>query len=226
MINPVRCLEREIFVLDLEGQSNASSIRNALRYMGYPHVSGLLDKRNVRKVSGLIIPGVASFAAWMDAAADTGQDTLIREVASSGRPVLGICLGMQVLFSEGVEGRPCKGLGLLEGVVAPLSNASQRSYELNVGWSKILPAQDLMRSKPCELLTATKDSDYFYFSHRFFVNAVDPVDIKAVTKFFDQSIPAVVQKENIFGVQFHPERSDKAGRKLVDRFVRMIHSDT
>ena len=226
MISPVRCSEGEIFVLDLGGLSNATSIRNALRYMGYSHVSGLLDKRNVRKVRGLIIPGVASFAAWMDAASVTGQDLLIREVVSSGRPILGICLGMQVLFSEGMEGRPCKGLGLLEGVVAPLTNASQRSYGLNVGWSTILPAHDPMCAKPSDFLMATKDSDYFYFSHRFFVDAADPIDITAVTTFFDQSIPAVVQKENIFGVQFHPERSDKAGRNLLDRFVRMIESDT
>lgn len=170
------------------------------------------DAAVISKADGVILPGVGAFADAMEALQKSGLIPLIREVAGSGVPFMGICLGMQALFEGSEEGSGTAGLGLIPGRVKRLPDCGLKIPHM--GWNSLTWAKDspLRADMPRE--------PYMYFVHSFACHAQNEEDVLAVTEY---GIPfhAAVQRDNIFGVQFHPEKSGQAGERLLHNFVAM-----
>ena len=197
---------------------NTESIQNALRVVGQNSVI-TSDKFKIKNASSLILPGVGAFPAAM---AKLQEKDLIEPVGrfiDSGKPLLGICLGMQLLMESSSEFEETKGLTIINGKVVPLkslidSNSNRRVP--NIGWYKII-VQDNSSLK--NLLSGTIQDDYFYFVHSFACKPTTINETLATTEFGDTSFCSVYVKDNVSGVQFHPEKSGKSGLKVLKNFV-------
>lgn len=167
----------------------------------------------VRKADHVILPGVGAFR---DAAAkleSCGMADLIKEIAKEGKPVMGICLGMQLLFEKSLEFGVYKGLGLVNGTVSPLEGVIDPSLKVpQMGWN----ALDIVKESP--IFRYIKNGDYVYFVHSYYGTGCSDVIANC-----DYSIPvtAAVQRENVFGCQFHPEKSGTVGLNILKAFCEI-----
>jgi glutamine amidotransferase len=196
------------------GMGNRRSMQKSLERAGATVVlSG--DHDALRATDGLVVPGVGAFAAAMRALADTGLDELVRERAAAGVPVLGACLGMQLLFEHGAEHGGADGLGLLPGEVVPLDT---RGLKLpHIGWNEV------RWTRPSALSEGLPDPAPFYHVHSFVpVPAED--DIALGISDYGSEFASVVGRGNVFGTQFHPEKSSRDGIALLANFVRVCAS--
>jgi glutamine amidotransferase len=168
------------------------------------------DHDALRATDGLVVPGVGAFAAAMRALADTGLDELVRDRAAAGVPVLGACLGMQLLFEHGAEHGGADGLGLLPGEVVPLDT---RGLKLpHIGWNEV------RWTRPSALSEGLPDPAPFYHVHSFVpVPAED--DIALGISDYGSEFASVVGRGNVYGTQFHPEKSSRDGIALLANFV-------
>ena len=192
------------------GVGNLFSLRSSFAAIGVEaFVSG--DAAELAKADRLILPGVGAFGDAARKLRDSGLDVFVKEQAASGKPLMGICLGMQLLFEKSYEYGEHEGLGLLKGQVVGMSG--KRPAELKIphmGWNA------LELTKPAKLL---ENGSYVYFVHSFYAeNCAD--SIAAVT---DYGIPitAAVEKDNIFGCQFHPEKSGNVGLAILKKFCEV-----
>jgi len=195
------------------GICNLGSLQNALFSQGW-------DSEVVSSPCGflhlphLILPGVGAFAAVMDRLNTSGLSESIQSFAGSGKPVMGICLGMQLLAdgsSEGVtEGGDTKGLGLIPGVVQLIDTSSGCSLP-HVGWNE---ARHL---KEHPILKGIRRDVDFYFVHSYRFNSINHDSILAETE-YGEIFPSIVGKDNVIGVQFHPEKSQSNGLRMLDNF--------
>ena len=192
------------------GVGNLFSLRSSFAAIGVEaFVSG--DAAELAKADRLILPGVGAFG---DAAAKlraSGLDAFVREQAASGKPLMGICLGMQLLFEKSYEYGDHEGLGLLRGQVVGMSGRLPEGLKIpHMGWNA------LRLTKPAKLL---EEGSYVYFVHSFYAENCED-SIAAVT---DYGIPitAAVEKGNIFGCQFHPEKSGNVGLAILKRFCEV-----
>ncbi len=160
------------------------------------------------EASGLVIPGVGAFPDAMKNLHEKKLVEPIRRHAAAGKPLLGICLGMQVLFQQGFEGDRVEGLGLLKGDIVRIPPGVKIPH---MGWNRLTFLQE------SPVLKGTPEGAYVYFVHSYFANNCDAADIVAVTD-YGNMLPAVVQKENVFGLQFHPEKSSDAGLQMIKNF--------
>lgn len=192
------------------GIGNIGSIVSMLRQIG--HRGRLVSAPcAVEPGDRLILPGVGAFDAGMAALAAGGLDRWLREVVALGNPLLGICLGMQLLFDRSEEGVR-EGLGLIAGEVVRLP-AEQAGLRLpHMGWNIARP----VRANP--VLPLGEAEQRFYFVHSYRARCADPADELAVT---DYGVPftSAVGRGNVFGVQFHPEKSHRFGMALLERFA-------
>ncbi|MDX6733234.1 MAG: imidazole glycerol-phosphate synthase subunit HisH [Baekduia sp.] len=191
------------------GMGNRRSMQKSLERAGATVVlSG--DHDALRATDGLVVPGVGAFAAAMRALADTGLDELVRERAAAGVPVLGACLGMQLLFEHGAEHGGADGLGLLPGEVVPLDT---RGLKLpHIGWNEV------RWTRPSALSEGLPDPAPFYHVHSFVpVPAED--DIALGISDYGSEFASVVGRGNVYGTQFHPEKSSRDGIALLANFV-------
>ncbi|HEV7753986.1 MAG TPA: imidazole glycerol phosphate synthase subunit HisH [Baekduia sp.] len=191
------------------GMGNRRSMQKSLERAGATVVlSG--DHDALRATDGLVVPGVGAFAAAMRALADTGLDELVRERAAAGVPVLGACLGMQLLFEHGAEHGGADGLGLLPGEVVPLD---ARGLKLpHIGWNEV------RWTRPSALSEGLPDPAPFYHVHTFVpVPAED--DIALGISDYGSEFASVVGRGNVYGTQFHPEKSSRDGIALLANFV-------
>jgi len=192
------------------GMGNLRSVQKALELFGEsPVVTS--DYDTLMKCDGIILPGVGAFPDAIDNIVSKNLDKLIREFASEGKPVLGICLGMQLLFEESDEVRVSRGLGLLKGKVTRITGDLKIPH---MGWN------DLTIKKQCRLLEGVNDGEYAYFVHSYLAVGMDEEDINAVA-FYGTEIPAVVSRGNVYGTQFHPEKSGELGMKILANFVKL-----
>ena len=193
------------------GIGNIGSLSNALFIQGWDPVL-ISFAEDFNNISHLIIPGVGSYAATMERLHRTDLVEPILSFIQQGNPALGICLGMQLLGSHGLEGADTKtdGLGLIEGEVLPLKKFPNLSIP-HVGWNEVA----FKRDHP--VLCGVKDRMDFYFVNGFHFNALSEVDVIAFTN-YGQSFPSIIGKNNVIGMQFHPEKSQKNGLKLLDNF--------
>jgi len=197
---------------------NTESIQNALRAVGQNSVI-TSDKSKIKNASSLILPGVGAFPAAMAKLQEKDLVESICRFIDSGKPLLGICLGMQLLMDSSSEFEETKGLNVINGKVVSLksliaSNSNRRVP--NIGWYKIISQGN---SSLKNLLSSTIQDDFFYFVHSFACKPIWKNDILATTEFGDTSFCSVYVKDNISGVQFHPEKSGKSGLKVLKNFI-------
>jgi glutamine amidotransferase len=194
------------------GIGNVGSILSMLRRIGH-RGEAISEPRGLAPGDRLILPGVGAFDAGMAALLAQGFAAWLPQMAKAGTPILGICLGMQMLFERSAEGdgmRP--GLGLMPGQVVRI-RAEEHSLRLpHMGWNVARPVRD----NP--ILPPGEEEQRFYFVHSFRVVCADPADLLAETA-YGETFPSAVSRGVLFGTQFHPEKSHRFGMALLERFV-------
>jgi imidazole glycerol-phosphate synthase subunit HisH len=194
------------------GMGNLFSVSKALERLGAEYFISA-DKNKLLQADAMIIPGVGSFR---DAMERLPVET-IKEFAASDKPLLGICLGMQLLFEKSEENGLTEGLSLLPGSVRrfPGRTSEGQTYKVpHMGWNR------LEFVKPSPLLKDLQE-EYVYFVHSYFV-AAENSDVLLAKANYHEQVSAVVGKDNIFGMQFHPEKSSKLGMALLNNFLQMV----
>lgn len=195
------------------GVGNLFSLKCSLAAIG-EEVTVTGDPQALRRSGKLILPGVGAFQDAAGKLRSTGLDALIREEAARGKPILGICLGMQLLFEKSYEFGEHRGLGLIPGTVVPMAGFIPEALKIpHIGWN----ALRLRKESP--LFRYIQDGDFVYFVHSFFAAQCDGYVI-ADTE-YGQTLTAAVQKENVYGCQFHPEKSGNAGLNILRAFAQL-----
>jgi glutamine amidotransferase len=195
-----------IAVIDY-GMGNLHSVSKAVERLGYP-VAVTSDPAAIRAADGAILPGVGAFGDAMANLRDSGLDAVVKEYAASGKPLLGICLGMQLLFTESEEHGRHEGLGLLPGRVVRF----QGKYKIpHMGWNEL----SFVGESP---LLQGLEPGHVYFVHSYHALPERKEDLLAVTD-YHQPVTAIVGRGSLFGMQFHPEKSGELGRRLLLRFL-------
>jgi glutamine amidotransferase len=200
----------EIAILDY-GMGNLRSVEKALEHVGVqaPIVS---DAEAAHAADGLILPGVGAFPEAMRRIREAHYDELIPEFLASGKPVLGICLGMQVLFESSSEHEGSWGLGLLQGRVEGLDAGELKVPQL--GWNEVR----WTRSSP--LTEGLPDPSYFYFANSYSARVVNRDDLLGESD-YGSPFTAVVEKAPLYGAQFHPEKSSTHGLRMLANFAKI-----
>lgn len=193
------------------GVGNLSSIKFAINRLGVD-AEIVKDPSNLDLLSHLILPGVGSFAYAMQKIRKKKWDNAILKFVASNKPILGICLGMQLLFEYGEEGGNCSGLGLIAGKVKLMAVSEQLKLP-HVGWNQL----KFLRSHP--IFSNIREGVDFYFTHSYQCIPTDPQVILASCE-YGEFFPAVVEFKNIMGMQFHPEKSQPAGLKILKNFLQ------
>ena len=192
------------------GVGNLFSLRSSFAAIGAEaFVSS--DAAQLAKADRLILPGVGAFGDAAQKLRDSGLDAFVKEQAASGKPLMGICLGMQLLFEKSYEYGEHEGLGLLKGQVVGMNGRLPAELKIpHMGWNA------LRLTKPARLL---EEGSYVYFVHSFYAENCED-SIAAVT---DYGIPitAAVERDNIFGCQFHPEKSGNVGLEILRKFCEI-----
>ena len=190
------------------GVGNLRSVEKAFAATGCEAIiSG--DESVLRKAERLVLPGVGAFGACMKALKERGFDRLVKERVSEGTPLLGVCVGMQLLFDESVEFGSTRGLGLLRGSVRRFNGELVVPH---VGWNRIHQKQ------PHALFEGVADGSFCYFVHSFYCEAADETVVVGETD-YGVRYASVVADGNVCGVQFHPEKSQEVGLRLLRNFA-------
>jgi glutamine amidotransferase len=199
-----------IAVIDY-GMGNRRSVEKALEHVG-ARAEITRDHDALRAADGLVLPGVGAFPRAMRNLAELGLDAVIRERAAARVPLLGVCLGMQLLFEESVELGGARGLGLLPGTVTALETAGRRLP--HIGWN-------LVRfERPSALTAELPDAAAFYHVHSFACRPAQESDVLATAEYGERFVTAVARPP-LFGVQFHPEKSSVHGLALLRAFAQL-----
>lgn len=196
------------------GAGNIQSVYKALKFIG-ADCKVTSDKDEILNADGAILPGVGSFGDAMDTMTKRGIKDTIIEYTKSGKPFLGICLGLQLLFPESEETPGVKGLDIFKGTITKIPNQNRTLKIPHMGWNNISIKQKNGIFKDIE------GEPYVYFVHSFYLKAQDK-DIVAATTQYGVEIDAAVQKGNIIATQFHPEKSGGVGLKMLKNFVEMV----
>ena len=197
------------------GMGNLASVSKALIYL-HEKVCITNDKDVIRNSDGLIVPGVGAYGPAMEALKEHGLVDVIREFAASGKPVLGICLGMQLFLDASEEGAPegelIEGLGLIPGVCRkfPADKTVDQGLKVpQMGWNKLVDVKGSL----------LKDGDFVYFVHSFYCDVESDSDVAAYAE-YGIKYPCAIERGNIFATQFHPEKSGEAGLQILSKFAR------
>lgn len=194
------------------GVGNLFSLKCSFAAIGETAVvSG--DPKVIKSADKLVLPGVGAFQDAARKLKENGLFSLVREEAESGKPLLGICLGMQLLFEKSYEYGEHNGLGLLKGGIYPLDKDIENLKVPHMGWNRL----DIVRDD--RILADSGKNDYFYFVHSFYAKNCD--DSLIATAEYGVDVPAIVGTGNVYGTQFHPEKSGDKGLKLLKRFATM-----
>ena len=204
-----------ISIIDYDA-GNIKSVEKAIQFLGDEAII-TSDRDTILSSDGAILPGVGAFGDAMDKLNSRNLKPIIEEFVSSGKPFLGICLGLQLLFKESEESPGATGLGLLEGSITriPAIDISGNSYKVpQIGWN------DLEVNPESKLLSGIGDKPYVYFVHSFYLKASNPDEVAARTN-YSVSIDAAMEKGNIMATQFHPEKSSDVGLQILRNFLNM-----
>ncbi len=193
------------------GVGNLFSLKSSFAYLGAEClVSGNPD--DLRACDRILLPGVGAFSDAADKLRRTGLDRVLIEEASKGKPVLGICLGMQMLFDKSLEDGEWRGLGLIPGSVVPFKGAIPDNFKIpHIGWNPLELTQERTW-----LLDGVRNGDHVYFVHSYYADC----DSRFVCAYAEYSVrvPAVVRSGNVLGCQFHPEKSSEVGLRILKNF--------
>lgn len=187
---------------------NVKSVCNAFGYIGC-NVKLSCDPVDIENATGLVLPGVAAFGYAIDALGDAGE--LVKKSALMGKPLLGICVGYQLLFEQSCEHGQHKGLGLVNGDVIAIPKGRVIPH---MGWNMVtLP-------KEIDLFEGLGNEKHFYFAHSYYAQPVDS-DVTIAYTEYGFELPAAIRKNNIYGTQFHPEKSGTQGLQILKNFAKI-----
>ena len=191
---------------------NVKSVEKAIEKLGGEFIL-TSDPETVRNADAVILPGVGNFGDCMDKLISRGLDKAIRSFASSGKPFLGICVGLQLLFDESEESPGIPGLGILKGKIRRFPVSDELKVP-QIGWNNIISCKG-------RLFDGINEGTYFYFVHSYYLEAADPSIVSSRAEYgvtFDSS----VESGNVFATQFHPEKSSDAGLKVLKNFLDLV----
>ena len=198
------------------GMGNLFSVSKALERLDVQYF--ISDQvAELQKADGLILPGVGSFKDAMTLLKEKELDVFIKQYTNSGGLLLGICLGMQLLFDESDENGYSEGLSLLSGKIVRFSGEtpSGETYKVpHMGWNRL-------HFKRNAAILANCQEDFVYFVHSYYLQSNDPKVFIATTNYYEE-VPAIVGKENVMGMQFHPEKSSELGMQLLANFIELV----
>lgn len=199
-----------IVIIDYD-VGNLKSVENAFKRIGIETIVSR-DKNVILKAKGIVLPGVGTFKVAMKHLEEYGLIDILNERKESAIPILGICLGMQVLFENGLEVEETKGLGFIKGDVVLMEFDEKIPH---MGWNQ------LIKTKDHPLLKNVYDNEYVYFVHSYMAKC-QKEDIIATCQYGKHIVTAAVAHENVMGCQFHPEKSDEVGKRILLAFKEMI----
>ena len=190
------------------GAGNLKSVTKAMKYLGFS-CEVVSEPEALGRFDAVILPGVGAFPKCMEALRQRGLDRALIREAGSGKPLLGICLGMQMLLDESTELGLSKGLGLIPGRVERIPTDWKLPH---IGWNSL----QILHENP--LTSDLAPGDYVYFVHSFAARVSDREDLAMTTDYGAAEVAAMVAKGNVFGCQFHPEKSGDVGLSILKRF--------
>jgi glutamine amidotransferase len=194
------------------GMGNLRSVYNAIDLLGF-EATIINSPEKLSDFNRVILPGVGSYGVCMKNLDNSGFSQAIKEFVNTGKPLMGICLGMQVLSDKGLEGGEFLGLGLVKGEVVKLEVTEQDLKIPHVGWNAV------NFSNPHHpLAKGLKQDSTFYFTHSYYFNAKKEENIFGVTSYGKDFVSAII-KDNVFATQFHPEKSQDSGLTLLKNFL-------
>lgn len=204
---------KKIAIIDYQ-MSNMFSVSNALQSLGFK-TEITSDESAILSADGAILPGVGAFKEAMHQLKKLNLVKTINNFIESGKPFMGICLGLQLLFTESEEFGTTEGLDIIKGRVEAFSKHKCIKRVPHVGWNKISKNN---LSEGIDPFHGVKDDSYLYFVHSFYVNPVEKDVIATTTEYDDFSFCSSILRNNIFACQFHPEKSGPVGFKILDNF--------
>ena len=194
------------------GVGNLFSLQSSLAAIG-AEASVTADPAVLRAADRIILPGVGAFGDAAQKLRDSGLDRVLQELAATGKPLLGICLGMQLLFDKSYEFGEFEGLGLIPGVVRPIADVIPADYKIpHIGWNA------LRFTKRSSLFDRINEGDCVYFVHSFYADCGESV---IATAEYGAPLTAAVAKGNVYGCQFHPEKSGTVGLAILKAFTQL-----
>ena len=193
------------------GMGNLRSVAKGFEKVGID-VGVTNNPADLSSAGGVVLPGVGAFSDALDSLLQQGMIESIYRVVDEGKPILGICLGLQLLFEASEEWGTTKGLGLLPGRVKKLPSGVKIPH---MGWNT------LKFKRECPLFDGIPEDSAFYFVHSYFVDPSDPTDIVGATD-YGIEFTSVAARNNVFGIQFHPEKSSALGLQILKNFGRLV----
>ena len=203
------------------GMGNLFSIKNAFQAIGLETLITSSGK-DILAADGVILPGVGAFGKAMTTLNDLGLVEVLQKAVQKDKPLLGICLGMQLLMSQSSEFGQHKGLEIFPGTVVRFDEAQEKSFKIpHIGWNAIYPPapKDIWDGSSLDGLV---EGEFMYFVHSYVLAPKDPGVVLATTEYGGHTYCAVLGEGNIIGTQFHPEKSGEAGLKLLSNFIDSI----
>lgn len=195
------------------GVGNIFSLYSSFKFIGKDVVL-TNDERIINSCSHIILPGVGAFSDAKRKLDESGMAQVVKEQVKSGKPMMGICLGMQMLFDKSFEYGEHDGLGLIKGSVQPISDVIPKELKIpHIGWN----ALDL--TKNCPIFKYIKNGDHVYFVHSYW--AADCEESTIATCEYGSQLTAAVANENVYGCQFHPEKSGEVGLNILKAFCEV-----
>ena len=196
------------------GVGNLFSLKSSFEYIGEKTIV-TSDKGQIKSADRIILPGVGAFGDAAEKLSESGLGELIIEEAQKGKPIMVICLGMQLLFDKSYEYGEHKGLGLIKGEIRPIAEVVPRKYKIpHIGWNKLHFTKEKSR-----LFRYINEGDYVYFVHSYYGTGCK--DSLLATTEYGAELTAAVGKKNVFGCQFHPEKSGDTGLKILKAFAEI-----
>lgn len=201
-----------IVIIDY-GMGNLKSVYNALKKIDCEcKISSKVE--DIKNADGLILPGVGAFPDCMDNLNKANLPAVIKEEVAKGKPLLGICLGMQVLFEKGYEGEEREGLGLLQGEIRKMVDPNVKIP--HIGWN------NLEENRKDDLLKGLKDNTFVYYVHSYRAEGYRDEDLVGYSTYGNLKIPGLFRKGNVMGAQFHPEKSGEDGLNILRNFKELV----
>ncbi len=199
------------------GVGNLFSLKSSFLAIG-EEVIVTADKQEIEKADKILLPGVGAFEDASHKLHACGLDAVIKQEVAKGKPLLGICLGMQLLFEKSYEYGEHEGLGLIKGAVRPIADVIPKDFKIpHIGWN------ELIFTKPSPIFSTLPENPFVYFVHSFYAADCDEAII-ANTE-YGAELTAAVQYKNVFGCQFHPEKSGEIGLKILKAFATLKEED-
>ena len=203
-----------IAIIDYDA-GNIKSVEKALQFLGQEAVI-TSDRETIMNADKAILPGVGAFGDAMNKIRERGLEEVIHDFVDTGKPFLGICLGLQLIFEKSEESPEATGLGLLKGTITKIptevNGVSQKVPQ--IGWNNIVVNPD------SKLLAGLGENPYVYFVHSYYLKAENSDEVAATTE-YGVKIDCAVEKGNVMATQFHPEKSSEVGLKILSNFINL-----